>query len=220
MFHSFFPQRISAMRASAHWQWLPIATTMFASLACSSHSSDAPGPSCGSESHCGGDPLGTWAIDSECLTIDSPFQQPECQNAIQNVSVTVHGSVTYDANAEAGTGMQQSVVDSQFALTEQYSEACLKAIGFEGASADACHGLELLWAGTVAVSCQPVSGACSCDFADHQRSTDSQGFTLDGAQIVYDDSSRVDFCQNGDHLVETAATDSSRVIVSLHRASP
>ena len=224
MFHPFRLQRsaptcvVSTERCAI---LLVLLASAFVTIACTADHDAEAAPSCGTESRCGGNPMGTWAIDSECLTIDSPFQQPECQNAIQNVSVTVHGSVTYDASAGAGgLGTQQSEVDSQFALSEHYSDACLKAIGFDGASADACHGLELLWAGTVAVSCQPITGACACDFADHQHSTDSQGFRLDGPQIVFDDSSRVDYCQSGDHLVETTATDSSRVIVSLHRTSP
>jgi hypothetical protein len=180
---------------------------------------------CQATAECGGDLTGTWQIDSECLSIDSPFQQPECQGSIKDVSVDVTGTVTYAPNAadttDATAGTQTSTLSYTFAASERYSTACLKALNFEGATADSCHGLEVLWAGAVSVSCTPVTDACECDFADAESPpTDSEDFTISGHQIVMPNSDPVDYCRTGTHLVESAATSSSRAVITLHLKAP
>jgi len=181
----------------------------------------ASSESCQAAPTCGGDLSGSWQIDSECLSIDSPFEQPECQAAIRDVSVAVSGTVRYAASGtDSSAGTQTSNVSYQFAATERYSTPCLKALGFEGPSADACHGLELLWSGAVSVSCAPQAEACQCDSADAQTNTESEAFTLAGHQIVTDGEDPVDYCRSGNRLVESASTGASRALITLHLQTP
>jgi len=194
------------------------ALTLMAGIvaACSSKSASdgAVANSCAEAKACGGDLRGTWQIDAECLSIASPFDQPECQSSIADVSVGIQGTVSYD---DANAGTQTSALSYQFAATERYSSACLAALGFDGPTPEACHGLEVLWAGPISVSCMPVSGACVCDFADQESSNDSQAFTISNQQIVPADGSEpIDFCRTGDRLVESSRTNSSRAVLTLH----
>ncbi|HEX3773503.1 MAG TPA: hypothetical protein VHV51_03510 [Polyangiaceae bacterium] len=192
-----------------------LALLALAASACSSKGASASGGDvCAEVTACGGDLSGSWQIDSECLSIASPFDQPECQSSIADVSVGIQGSVSYDG---ASAGTQTSSLSYQFAATERYSAACLEALDFDGATPEACHGLELLWAGPISVSCAPASDACECDFADQESSNDAQSFTVVNDQILPSDGSEpIDFCRTGDRLVETASTDSSRAVLTLH----
>jgi len=175
----------------------------------------------GGGSSCGGDLAGAWQIDSESLTIDSPFDQPECQSAIRDAAVQVQGSVTYSAGdaaeSDAGASTQTSSLSYAFSATERYSNACLKALSFDGATADACHGLEILWAGAVSVTCMPDGDACQCDFADRESADDTVTYRAANGQILVPGADPVDYCVQGNTLVETARTKSSHVVLSLHR---
>lgn len=172
-------------------------------------------------SRCGGDLTGAWQIDSESLTIASPFDQPECQRSIQDAAVQVQGSVTYttaDATGrDAGASTQTSSLSYSFTASERYSNACLKSLNFDGATADACHGLEILWAGAVSVTCMPDGDACQCDFADQESADDTEPYSAANGQILVPGADPVDYCVHGDELVESASTESSHVVLKMHR---
>ncbi len=174
--------------------------------------------SCPAPASCGGVLTGAWQIDAECLTIDSPFDQPECQSSIRDVAVRVQGSVSYtEGDGDAGPSTQTSSLTYDFTASERYSSACLHALRFDGATADACHGLELLWAGAVSVSCTPDGDACQCDFADQENANDSEPFDTANGQILVPGTDPVGYCVQGDKLVESASTSSSHVVLSMHR---
>ena len=212
------------IHARATLQSLALVALVFSVQGCSGAPNADSNASCasdGSDARCGGDIVGTWALDSECLSIDSPFQQAECKSAIRDVSVSVQGTVKYAASAaDPTTGTQDASTHYEFSATERYDSACLKALGFEGATPDACHGLEILWAGAVAVTCSQAGSSCQCDFADAQQGTDSEQFSLMEGQIQLSSSGTVDFCRTGDRLVETADTGSSHAVISLHLVMP
>ncbi len=204
----------------AHAKFVACSLVGLALSACgSSGGSDAStAPSCPAPASCGGDLIGAWQLDSECLTLDSPFDQPECTSSIQGVAVQVQGSVTYAAgDGDAGTNTQTSAFTYAFTASERYSSACLKALRFDGATADACHGLELLWAGAVSVSCTPDGDACLCQFADQESAGDSEPFSAENGQILVPGADPVAYCVNGDALVESASTSSSHVVLRMHR---
>lgn len=182
---------------------------------------DLGADTCGPVVPCGGDLAGIWEVDSECLSIQSPFTQPECQAAVRAVELASSGTISYTVlplDPESGT--MQPNFTYRLAADEIYSMACLVALGFAGGTAEACQGLELLWAGPIAVTCAPALGGCRCQFADEQRVDAPMDYTIRDGQIVFSPTDVVSYCRTGDSLLESAVTDAAVSRVALHLRRP
>lgn len=189
--------------------------------ACSSSTSPSSGPACDAVASCGGDISGVWDIVSGCLTIESPFSQPECQVAVRSAEFVPTGTVTYAPSpTDAHGGTLQPDYRYRFTAREVYSAACLTALTFTPGTDDACLGLQVLWGGPIAVSCSRAEGGCACDFADEQIADQPADYALRDGQIVFSETNIVDYCRMGDSLLESVATDSSISRVTLRRRTP
>jgi hypothetical protein len=194
-------------------------------LALEACSAPSPGASstaasCPSVTRCGGDVAGTWQIDSECIVMAAPFAEPECRDVVQQSTVDASGSVTYTPGSDPASGTQTLHLEYTLAITHVYSAACLRAIGSGAASPASCQGLELYWAGAYSVTCAPMNDACECHFADQNTLDQVDDYTLAGEQIVLASSGPVDYCRQGDGLVESTAPDASASFLSLHLGAP
>lgn len=183
--------------------------------------SAASEPACQDVTPCGGDLSGTWIIDSGCLTLKSPFTQPECQAIERGAEYLPTGTITYASSAaDPRTGTIEPSYSYRFTADEAYSPACLSALGFHPGTAEACAGLEALWSGPFLVSCVEAQGGCECSFADEQNANQSADYTIDEGRIVFSPTDTVDYCRTGTTLVESAVTDSSISRVRLHLRNP
>jgi hypothetical protein len=206
---------------------LPLALVPFPlfAMAAEGCSSSSPGassssPSCPSATPCGGDVAGTWQIDSECIVMAPPFAEPECRDVVRRSTVDAGGSVTYTPGSDPTSGTQTLHLQYTLAITHVYSAACLRAIGSGAASAASCQGLQLYWAGVYSVTCMQVNDTCECQFADQNTLDQVDDYTITGEQIVLTSSGPVDYCRQGDKLVESTAPDGSASFLSLRLGVP
>jgi hypothetical protein len=198
---------------------MPFAVVAVACTACSSAAAppSAGGATCTATTACGGDVAGTWAVDSECLTIDSPFAEPECQSAVRKSNVTVAGTVTYTPSAnDPNSGTQQVNLSYSIDIDEVYSADCLKAIGLGGPSVQACAGLQAYWTGPYAETCTPRQDGCECTFTDQSKIDQSDSYTIQNQQLVLASSGSTDFCRSGSTLVEGSTTTSATSTLRMH----
>jgi hypothetical protein len=197
----------------------PFAILAIVCTGCSSApaSQSSPATTCMATTACGGDVAGTWAVDSECVAIDSPFAEPECQNAVRKSNVSVAGTVTYTPSAnDPNAGTQQVSLTYSIDIDEDYSAACLKAIGLGGPSAQACAGLQAYWTGPYAETCSPQQDSCECTFTDQSKIDQSDSYTIENQQLVLASSGPTDFCRSGDTLVEGSTTSSATSTLRMH----
>jgi hypothetical protein len=178
------------------------------------------GGACAETSACGGDVAGTWQFDSACLSIAPPFAEAACQDAVRQSSITVSGTVAYTPSAsDPNSGTQEVDATYSFVIDEVYSDACLKALQFRGASAQACAALQSYFAGPYALACAPLADTCDCTFSDRETVHQSEPYSIQGMQIVVA-SSGAGFCRAGDVLVVSSDVDGSVSRQTLHRIIP
>ena len=195
--------------------------SLFTCLVLGCGASPPAGPACEVVDPCGGDLAGTWEIDSGCLTLKSPFTQPECRAVERGAEYLPSGTVTYVTSiADPRSGTMTPSYSFRFTASEVYSPACLSALGFHPGSTEACDGLQALWSGPFVVSCAPSQGGCECDFADEQNATAAEDYTVAEGRLVFSPTDSVEFCRSGTTLVESAVTDSSISRVRLHLRDP
>jgi hypothetical protein len=208
--------RIAAARRASLAALAQLAVVATAASACGGD--PATGGTCSAVAACGGDVAGTWQIDGECLAIASPFAEPACQKAVDRSTVTIQGTVVYaPAGDDATTGTQ--TLDLTYALTidETYSSACLAAIGLQGASPQACAGLQAYWTGPYAVNCTPAGDTCECRFDDQNTIHESDTYSVANEQLTLDASGPVDYCRRSDTLTESSLSGLSTSRLTMHR---
>jgi hypothetical protein len=118
-------------------------------------------PSCGDIPDCGGDPEGTWAVESGCLNVlRSFYTEPGCEDMLSAATVEasgtyifLQGTITYDLDL---------IVHQELSV----SDACARSgTGFNTAR-EACTTLEASYASTASVDSATCSvaanGRCEC----------------------------------------------------------
>ena len=187
--------------------WLGLGLLCCAAAACGDDGGD--GAACAPVVACGGDVVGTWEIESICISEDvtDNFEAelpPECAGAFLDADVQVSdATLEYTADGTLTTS-------GSLAVTSQYrfSEACLLAISpdFPDLSDATCAALadsaevELVSDGTNStVTCQLGSGACDCETSEVADATSSGSYSLMNDQIVVGPVG-LPYCVSGDEL--------------------
>src|SRR5262245_44254909 len=76
---------------------------------------------------CGGDVVGTWNVDSFCISfVESPIgiEEPECQDILRGFGANADGTLTFTAE-----GMATSNLTLQFVIDIGLTDACSQALG-------------------------------------------------------------------------------------------
>lgn len=184
-------------------EWIAVAC-LCAGLGCGdSKTADMSGGGmCGAFSACGGDPVGTWDVESMCFEDLSAFSigaidEPACSDFLRSIDARPMGSLELRGD---GTGTQQVSLQIDFEVT--FTRDCIGALG--GMASDAqCSALEgeftsqseLAFAG-----CQLRNGGCDCVLTSTVMQLASMGsFEVRGSQLV-DGGSATDFCVRSDRL--------------------
>ena len=152
-------------------------------------------PTCDSTpAPCGGDVVGTWAIESSCgfEAFANPLEEacPGSTFTIEILSQT--GTLTFE---DDGSFVQDLALESQAVLT-------LDPMACFGSD---CAGFEaLLQMDTPDATCQAMGPSCTCTFPDDGASEQAMGtYAVDGTDLVLttpDGTSAAPFCVAGDRF--------------------
>lgn len=197
---------------------LMLAGTLTVHLGCGA-GGDGSVPICTAFSACGGDPTGKWTIDGVCTENDIAGQlladlPPECNGAVQSVSLDVSGTLEY------ASGSETSDVLIATGARLVYTSACISAK--IGAPTTVTQAVCDLVASIVApadgptVSCKLTGDACDCAMNTIENIQETDTYTLSGSMITYSDGSAVQFCVSGSTL--TVREISTAMQFKLHRS--
>lgn len=179
-------------------------------LACgngNSHAADAI--TCGSVSPCGGDVVGTWDIDSICVSQDAAEQAllplpAECIDSFVSAEATPQGVV------QEFTADGRLMISGTAALQNEYhfSQACLMTLSPSASNlTEACQqvaagtfpGIQFQNPSQWASSCDASSGVCECDASGQVNLTSSGNYTAtNGALSV--GTAALPYCVSGNQL--------------------
>src|SRR5262245_5481701 len=115
-------------------------------------------------SACGGDVVGTWNVDSFCLTFSeppAPADAPECNDFLRDYGIEAGGTLTFTAD-----GMSTANLTTQVRIDVAMTDACAQALGGANVTQALCDELEATYAGNTAeyesADCTFSPGACWC----------------------------------------------------------
>jgi hypothetical protein len=186
--------------------WLGLGLLGCALAACGD---DADGDACAPVVACGGDIVGTWQVESICIsdsvreTYESELP-PECAGSYVRADAEL-GDATLEYTAD---GVLTSAGSATAIASFRFSEACLLAADetFPGLSEASCAALEdsveLALASddpSVQVSCELGDGACECETRQLTSTMASGTYTVEDDQIVVGGQA-LDYCVSGDEL--------------------
>jgi len=188
-------------------QWLGLGLLCCVAAACSDAGDD--GEACAPVVACGGDVVGTWEIESICISDEAAesFEAtlpPECAGSFLDADVQLDGATLEYAADGTLTSSGTATVLAQY----RFSEACLLAIspGFPDLSESTCDALadsvedDLVADGTNSTAeCSLGAGACECETSQVGDTTNSGSYTLTSDQIVVGPVS-LPYCVSGDEL--------------------
>lgn len=168
---------------------------------------------------CGGDVVGTWEVDSACVTIDElPMlsDDPECQDFVRDYSVDVEGTITFTTD-----GMTETNVTNTVNLEVDITAACWEAFSGTDLNSTACALIEanLLAEGEFSsAACSFDSGVCSCSLVRQPMTTSETGtYTIEGNELIDQDGEAAGYCVEGDELTMDIQNDEGTVILSAGR---
>jgi hypothetical protein len=182
--------------------------TLALGTACGGDSED--GGSCRERAACGGDIVGSWAVQSVCI-VDASIAQgftealPEqCSKAVEQTTLSpLDLVVEYTAS-----GMTRATGSLRADVQARFSQACLNAIAgtnfpisntncrLVGDSAQA-QGEDEYPGSTY--SCTQAGSSCLCDISVPTPIDDSGSYAVQGNQLALDGGD-VDYCVSGDTL--------------------
>jgi hypothetical protein len=187
--------------------WLGLGLLCCAAVACGDDAGD--GAACAPVVACGGDVVGTWEIESICISDDvaDSFEAalpPECAGSFVRADTELSdATLEYTADGTL-TSAGSATVSTEF----RFSEACLLAISpdFPDLSDSTCAALadstelELMADGTNSTAtCQLGTGACECETTQQTSTAGSGSYTLNNNQIVVGPVG-LPYCVSGDEL--------------------
>jgi hypothetical protein len=183
---------------------------------CDGESDEDDGDAQCSASVCGGDVVGTWNVESYCLTLaqpPAPDELPECQNVLRSVSVDAEGPITFTAD------MVTSNLTTTTALVLVLTDACAQALGGGNVTSTMCDSLEAQYTSNPeysSASCRFAPGSCSCSIVTVPSTTsETNPYSISGNQILIPSAETTDYCVDGDRLsLSATGTDSSYSIVA------
>jgi hypothetical protein len=184
-----------------------------------------------SDVHCGGDIVGTWAVQSVCVDEQEFAAQlmaelpAECSNLLAGADANADIVSTFNAD-----GSRSDAGSVQFSVTYDYTDSCLEAQA--GQSLELTNELCQMIADaasegvdeeidepglTNTLSCSLLGGACRCT-AETSMQVDEVGtYTVSGFQLTDEDGDTVNFCVQGDTLTVSGGTDVPGVSYTARR---
>jgi len=140
---------------------------------------------CAAFAACGGAGLvGAWDYTGVCL--DDPFAgvKQQCPSTtVKDLKGTVRGRVTFTAV----TVQRSSKVD--FSATLSLPASC---------TAGQCAAVEKgLKGGFDSATCTAAAGGCDCTVSSSSSTSQTDGYSVQGTQVVIADGGKYDFCMNG-----------------------
>jgi hypothetical protein len=176
---------------------------------------DGSGERCEFEA-CGGDIVGTWEVDSACVTIDelpAPSDDPECQDFVRDYSAEVSGTITFTADGTTATSLTNTI-----SLDVAVTSACWEAMSGTELTSAYCDALEaqLLAGGEFsAAACSFTSGTCLCSLVVPPTTTNETGtYTVDGNELIDQDGEAAGYCVNDDQLTMKIDNDEGTIVFS------
>lgn len=157
-----------------HW-WVVAAAL---ALAACSGSTDSPGGggSCAWNGACGGDNVGTWSLQSECI-VGTPSPPASCPKETIHLSPQVSGTLDYGAD-----GTYTSNVTA--VVTESFNMPASCHTGTD------CASIETDLKSTTGITSASCTGsastACSCTFTESLSVPSSGTWTASGGTITVD----------------------------------
>lgn len=177
---------------------------------------------CGQFSGCGGDLVGTWAIESACTDnfirlMGSAVDQPECGGLIVDTQTAASGTFTFTASTLSSSATLS--ID----VTARYTPACVMALA-NGAAVDlaaTCSALGDQYAMMPSVSgasCAIEGENCDCILSFDQPVSTSEMYTVSGNTITYpNDPDPITYCVNGTQLQMGGRTMGAALLLTLTR---
>lgn len=183
---------------------------------CSGESEETGGDEQCSAKACGGDVVGTWNVESFCLTFTEPpvvIDEPECRNLLHDYGVDAEGTLTFSAD-----GMMTSNLTTTTTLEIVLTDACTQALGGTNVTSAMCDSLEAEYQSDPAYSsagCSFLPGRCSCNIVSVPTTTSTTNpYSIDGNQLITG-ADASDYCVEGDRLtLGVVVTDGSYSIAA------
>ncbi|MDD9966538.1 MAG: hypothetical protein OXR73_09955 [Myxococcales bacterium] len=159
-------------------------------------------------SPCGGDVVGTWALEDMCIDGDlsriSGLNAPECSDAVAGLDLMPDATYVLSQDRVEVSG-QLSMI-----MTMVISDACVGALASDSsarAEPAFCARLEDNFNSAPSDStieggtCRAVSGACECEVRSLPREISaSSGYRIQGNSLVDDAGNSEPYCVSGDTL--------------------
>lgn len=150
---------------------------------------------------CGGDPEGSWNVDSICffeasVLLGRTAETPGCEDLLEDVTVYSLGSYQFES------GMLQQDVAYALDLQVRFTPECVDAATGGDASEGVCEAFAddyLLDPSLLDAQCALADGGCDCTLMTTDREFDSDGeYAVDGDQLDF--GGPQDFCVDGDTM--------------------
>jgi hypothetical protein len=137
---------------------------------------------------CGGDPSGTWTVDTLCVTdpqklFAATVNQAACSTALKSVK-DVDGSGGYVLGADKNA-MSTIVVSGTASFS--FSDACVKALQIAQSAATECAKVEAEFSKESAVksaSCTAAGANCDCTISSEISLAGNGSYTVSNNQIM------------------------------------
>lgn len=174
--------------------WWVVAAAL--ALAACGGSTDSPGGggSCAWNGACGGDNVGTWSLQSECI-VGTPSPPASCPEETIHLSPQVSGTLDYAADGTYTSNVAATVTESF-----NMPASCLN--GTDCASIE--NNLKNSTGITSASCTGSASTSCSCTFAESLSAPSSGKWTASGGTITVDfgsgNTATQDYCVQGNTL--------------------
>lgn len=159
---------------------------------------------CASFTPCGGNPVGTWQIQSSCAVgLDSALSTalgPACADAMHLLAADHQGTLTLSAD---GIYSEQSTTDME--MESSFSLACVNAMAGSTLTAEQmpafCSQYQTEMRASAQVTeanCAMSGEECVCNTVSHYQFAGSGTYTVSGATLTNDQGSSMSYCvQNG-----------------------
>lgn len=194
-------------------------------LACGGDDGEDPGGTAGTGGKCpidacGGDPAGTWKVDSLCVSDEQKLfaatvNQPACSNALKSVE-NVSGSGEYKLGADKNA-MSTIVVSGTGKFS--FNDACVKALGIGQAAATDCSKIEGEFKKESAVksaTCAAAGSNCDCTIESDISLAGNGSYTVSNNQITVSGLTQP-FCVEGNKLELQATRAGTTLLFTLSK---
>jgi len=172
---------------------------------------------------CGGDPTGTWDIESVCLDGDlvaayNANLSQSCANQITRANLSATGSATYGVDPVFSHPTVTYEATTVLQVSETYTPACaLDVYGYATLDSNTCAQIEETlqnYDQEKQVTCSFTGTNCACNVTIKHLNTTTDTYAVNGSDITEGDASTYAFCVSGNTMTQRENFDDKVNVVT------